>query len=143
MACVIGQNPSAQVAAEPEPSAARLEFIKAVAGRYKIYVGQDPRRRLLVLRETPVLRFGDDVTGVSDGAVFIWTDWVQRPPHLFVRIRLRTGRDKKAIIFSNFSGNPSRPTRQPPAKPYKRCRDEREVSKSRAILAEGTSLREQ
>jgi hypothetical protein len=72
--------------------AARMEHMKRAAKGYEIALASDAAKKL-VLTEEPLLRFDDQVTGVVDGAVFVWTlddrpaaaasVWIRKTGHEF------------------------------------------------------------
>lgn len=65
-------SPPKPDADKDEEKAARMEYMKKAAKGYEIALAADSARKL-VLTEEPVLRFDDQVTGVLDGTVFVWT----------------------------------------------------------------------
>lgn len=54
-----------------EAKTARLEYTKAKAAEYEIRLQSEDGPELTLIE--PVLRFNDDVTGVLDGILFLWT----------------------------------------------------------------------
>ncbi len=50
----------------------RLAYMKQAAASYQIFLGNDEGTQLRLI-QTPVLRFGDQITKVPDGALFLWT----------------------------------------------------------------------
>jgi hypothetical protein len=75
-----------------EEKAARMGHMKRAAKGYEIALASDPAKKL-ALAEEPLLRFDDQVTGVVDGTVFLWTlddrpaavasIWIRKTGHEF------------------------------------------------------------
>jgi hypothetical protein len=66
-------NPSKQDSAkDKEEKAARMEYMKQAAKSYEIALASDAAKKLALIEE-PLLRFDDQVTGVLDGTLFVWT----------------------------------------------------------------------
>lgn len=77
---------------EKEERAARVEHMKRAAKGYAIAPGSDSAKKLTLVEE-PLLRFDDQVTGVVDGALFVWllddrpeaaaSVWIRKTGHEF------------------------------------------------------------
>jgi hypothetical protein len=59
-------------AKDQEEKAARMEYMKQAAKSYQIAVTSNAADKLNLIEE-PLLRFDDQVTGVVDATVFVWT----------------------------------------------------------------------
>ena len=69
----VGDNPSKPAGANyTQEKAARMEHMKQAAKSYEIVLASDAAKKLILMEE-PLLRFDDQVTGVLDGTVFVWT----------------------------------------------------------------------
>lgn len=58
--------------------AQRLDFMKAQAGEYRFAAADSDRRELRMVPE-PLLRWTNDVSGLQDGTLFLWTEKSGRP----------------------------------------------------------------
>ena len=76
LACALmqgeGQVPQAELNPLQLEKAARLDYLKKRGAEYEIHLESDPPEKLTLLE--PVLRFNDNVTGVIDAVLFLWTD---------------------------------------------------------------------
>jgi hypothetical protein len=77
---------------DKEEKAARMEHMKRAAKGYQIVLAADETKKP-TLTEEPLLRFDDQVTGVVDGALFVWmlddrpaaaaSVWIRKTGHEF------------------------------------------------------------
>ena len=75
-----------------EEKTARMEYMKRAAKSYEIVLAPDAAKKLMLIEE-PLQRFNDHVTGVVDGALFVWTlddrpvatasVWIRKTGHEF------------------------------------------------------------
>jgi hypothetical protein len=87
-----GRADPPQADAVKEEKAARMEHMRQGARSYEIALTADAAKKLS-LTEEPLLRFDDQVTGVVDGAVFLWmldgrpaataSVWIRKTGHEF------------------------------------------------------------
>src|SRR5437764_14950764 len=84
--------PKPDDARDKEEKAARMEHMKQAAKGYEIALASDAAKKLTLVEE-PLLRFDDQVTGVVDGTLFVWTlddrlaatasVWIRKTGHEF------------------------------------------------------------
>ena len=70
-AAALGADPASDAPANGE-AAKRLAEMQEAAAAYELFRGND-KERPLDFSEKPILRYTDNITGVPDGSLFLWT----------------------------------------------------------------------
>lgn len=92
--CLAGQStaePGPADVLDPDAKDARLKHLVGHASEYSIFVGDAASDRRLELQK-PLLRFNDNVTGVLDGILVIWTEG--KRPSAVASFWMRTNGDE-------------------------------------------------
>jgi hypothetical protein len=135
-------------ARDQEEKAARMEYMKQAAKSYQIAVASNAADKLNLIEE-PLLRFDDQVTGVVDGTVFVWTlddqpmaiasFWIRKTGQEFHEFQSLAAGALTATNQGQAKWAPAQPgieRKPPPAAPPPAATAARRLSQMRALARE-------